>query len=320
MSQKNEQTHLKSLLKKYLRGESTVQENEAIDSWYHLLGTGTDSISPLESAERKQELNLEIKQFLNHHALGIKKRRREFQYIRYAAILLMIVAAGLVIRNTSVHHKKENKEVVFQSSDEAAKLVTLTDGSKVLLNVGSSLTIAKSFGDSIREVRLRGEAFFEIAKDAKHPFIVHSGDLKTSVLGTSFNINAYDDLDHIKIAVLTGKVRVSKNEQLLANGMTKGATLSFHKTTGKGTIKMEDAGYIAMWRDSKLNIENATLTEIARQLQRYYHIGVTFDKKLDNGKRYSIRFDREPANRVMEILSILTKRKFSYKTNQITIR
>lgn len=320
MSHTNKESGLKHLLEKYLQGQSSVKENQAIEDWYDQLGKGDHKVPPLESSKRKAELKLEIKQYLINRIVDRTTRKRAFQYFKYAAIFLLLIGGALIGRNVTINSKKDRHDIIFESSDKTAKLITLKDGSSVLLNVGSSLTVSKDFGDSIRQVRLTGEAFFEIAKDTKHPFIVQAGKLKTKVLGTSFNINAYEDLDQIKVGVLTGKVQVSTADGLLASGMTKGKVLFFNKNSGTTTLKTEQTDYIAIWRDSKLNIESATIREIASQLQRYYHVKVNYDNSFDNEKRYSIRFDREPADRVMEILSILTKKKFTYKTDQITIK
>jgi len=320
MSHTNKESGLKHLLEKYLQGQCSVKENQAIEDWYDQLGKGDHKAPPLESSKRKAELKLEIKQYLINRIVDRTTRKRAFQYFKYAAIFLLLIGGALIGRNVTINSKKNRHDIIFESSDKTAKLITLKDGSSVLLNVGSSLTVSKDFGDSIRQVRLTGEAFFEIAKDTKHPFIVQAGKLKTRVLGTSFNINAYEDLDQIKVGVLTGKVQVSKADGLLASGMTKGKVLFFNKNSGTTTLKTEQTDYIAIWRDSKLNIESATIREIASQLHRYYHVKVNYDNSFDNEKRYSIRFDREPADRVMEILSILTKKKFTYKTDQITIK
>ncbi|WP_443947118.1 FecR family protein [Pedobacter sp. AW1-32] len=320
MSQKNKQTALKTVLKKYIKNEATPEEQAAVNLWYENLGTNDNSVPALADETHKNALSISIKQHLLRKVFDKKKHERQFTYLKYAAIFLLLIGVGVNSRKFFLAPAKNNHEIVFRSNDKAAKEITLKDGSKILLNVGSELTVSKEFGDSIREVSLKGEAFFAVAKDKKHPFVIRSGILKTQVLGTSFNVNAYDEMAHIKISVLTGKVKVAKNNKVLASGLTRGNVLSFNKKTETVALKIERSDYISPWRDSKLYIDNANLTEIAKQLQRYYHITVHFDTQLDTGKRYTIRFNREPANQIMEILSRLTKRKFTYQSNQITIK
>ena len=325
MSDKNKQKELKAVLKKYLKDEKDVALHSAVDSWYHTIGSVTEEAPLLNDPDSKAELAENIKLYLAHQIHPAKKYWFSTTYLKYAAAVLLMLSTGILGYSYLGQWKQASKkEITLFSDRHKQKQLLLPDGSKVLLNVGTELTLAKDFGESQRKVSLRGEAFFEVAKDKNKPFIIQSGTLSTRVLGTSFNINAYPDMDKIKIAVLTGKVMVAKNvagiEETLAPGMTKGATLSFYKTTGKTELKTEDTELFSFWKDNKLYIDNSTLSEIARQLERYYHLKVVFNTKTDQGKRYTIKFNKEPANRVMEILSILTKRKFSYQTNQITIK
>ncbi|KRT14230.1 hypothetical protein ASU31_20375 [Pedobacter ginsenosidimutans] len=324
MSQHKNQKALKSVLKKYLEKKANAKELEAVEKWYEELGKESHEDAHLNRADAIKNLGRSIKNNVLQKTLEHRKTRMKSRYIKYAAIFLLMISAGLTFYQQHHHSGIPETDINFKSSHQAAKEITLKDGSIILLNVGSELIVAKDFGERERNVALKGEGFFKIAKDKKKPFIIKSGVLKTIVVGTSFNINAYPDLDRIKIAVTTGKVRVSRKtlrgEEVLATGMTKNASLTFDKSTGSATVKTEDAALISSWKDNKLYIDNATVGEIATQLERYYHLNVVFNPKIDKGKRYTIRFNQEPANRVMEILSILTKTKFTYRTNQITIK
>ncbi|TCD26529.1 DUF4974 domain-containing protein [Pedobacter psychrodurus] len=324
MSQHKNQKALKSVLKKYLEEKANPQEAEAVENWYEELGKESDSTPYLNHAGAINNLSRLIKNNILQQILEQRKTKLRSQYIKYAAIFLLMISAGLIIFQSYHASRIPLADITFKSSHEAAKEITLKDGSIILLNVGSELIVAQDFGKYERNVSLQGEAFFKIAKDKRKPFIIKSGILKTTVVGTSFNINAYPDQDRIKIAVASGKVRIARKtaagEEVLAIGMTKDASLTFDKSTGSAALKTEDAALISSWKDNKLYIDNATISEIAKQLERYYHLKVVYNPKIDKGKRYTIRFNHEPANRVMEILSILTKTKFTYQTNQITIK
>ncbi|UKT63004.1 FecR family protein [Pedobacter mucosus] len=324
VSQNKNPKAIKSVFKKYLKEKATSTEHEAVNSWYEGLGKDSnESFNLNNQPEEIDNLGRSIKEHLIRHTKSNRKLVSLSIYIKYAAIFLLIVSAALTIRNKFYTDKLPNQERTFKSTDHAAKEITLTDGSIILLNVGSELIVAKNFGSHERNVSLKGEAFFKIAKNKLKPFIIKTGALRTTVVGTSFNINAYADLNRIKISVASGKVRVSKKtltgEEILATSMTRDASLSFEKSTGKTLLKIERCELISSWKDSKLYIDNATLSEIAKQLERYYHLKVVFNPKIDKGKRYTIRFNQEPANRIMEILSMLTKTKFTYQTKQITI-
>jgi len=324
MSQYKDQKALKSVLKKYLDQSASPAERAAVNSWYEGLGKENQDVPDLDQPDASHKLGRSIKMHLNRQILLSGKASPWLRYLKYAAVFLVLLGTGLFTYQKYHLPIKPEQEVTFKSTQHAAKEISLPDGSVVLLNVGSALTLASDFGTHERRVRLTGEAFFKIAKDKKKPFIIKSNVLTTTVLGTSFNINAYPDLDRIKIAVATGKVRVVRTtaagEEVLATGMTKDASLTFDKPTGAVTLKTEDASLLSSWKDNKLYLDNLTLSEIAKQLERYYHLKVVFNPALDKGKRYTVRFNQEPANWVMEILSLLTKTKFTYQTNQITIK
>lgn len=324
MSLDKNQKELKSVLKRYLDEKTSQEETDAVNNWYEELGRENHEISHLNQPDAVNDLGKSIKKHLIQKVLKQKKTSFRSSYFKYAAILVLLIGAGLGIFHQLNTVEPVLADIIFRSGNKTAKEITLKDGSKVLLNVGSELIVNKDFGVHERNVTLSGEAFFKISKNRHKPFIIKSGLLKTTVIGTSFNINAYPDLERIKIAVASGKVMVTKKtvtgDVVIAGGMTKNTTLTFDKQTGNTSIKTEDTGLISSWKDSKLYIDNLTISEIAKQLERYYHLKVIISNEVNNNRRYTIRFDREPANRVMEILSILTKTKFTYQTNLITIK
>jgi len=325
MSDKNKQQELKAILKKYINNEASDEEREAVNSWYKNVGSANDEVPALNNPALKDKLSSDIKIHLREEILGKKKYWSISSPGKYAAACLLLITLGLWGYSYVTHPKKSGKkDIVILSGKGAQKKLTLPDGSEIMLNVGSKLVISKDFGEEYREVTLVGEAFFNVAKDHIKPFIIHSGMLKTRVVGTSFNINAYPDLEKIKIAVLTGKVKVSGTiagrNKILAMGITKGETLSFYKSTQVSDLKKEDTDLITSWRLNKLYIDNATVQDIARQLERYYQIKVVYAGTADAKDRYSIRFNNESMNGVLQILSLLTKKKFAYHANQITIK
>ncbi|WP_040626506.1 FecR family protein [Mucilaginibacter paludis] len=324
MSNKKNQQELKAILTKYINSQASLEEQEAVNSWYQSLGVGDEQDPALNDAVLKDKLKQSIQLYLRRKITGSNHWLRP-HYLKYAAACLLLITAGIVIysRVTALRESAKKEIVLFTGRGEHKQL-HLADGSEVLLNVGSKLVISKDFGDKRRDVTLIGEAFFKVAKNPDKPFFIHSGNLETRVVGTSFNINAYPDLEKIKVAVLTGKVKVSGmvngHNKILAQGMTKGATLSFYKATGNTELKIEDTELLTAWSSNKLYIDNATISDIARQLQRYYNIKVVNTVAANLKDRYTISFGKESMKVVLQTLSVLTRRKFVYADNQITIK
>lgn len=306
MSDKNSEQELKDILKKYLNNQTSQIEREAVDLWYESL----DFETPREGSFKANEPIV----------LSKGKSTKMIWYAAAAAILMAFTFTWLYRETTYV----PLKDTIISTSQTERKQVKLKDGTEVVLNSGSELIVTGDFGDQFRKVELKGEAFFKVAKNPDRPFIIQSGKLRTQVLGTSFNISAYPTRERFKIAVLTGRVKVSKTagkyEKVLADNMTENQTFSFFKKTERVEWNTEDAAQITSWRDNRLYIDNASIRDIAELLQGFYHIEVKDYSKSNEQDRYTILFNGESMKEVLGILTHLTKSEFRYVHNRITIK
>ncbi|MBV4358892.1 FecR family protein [Pinibacter aurantiacus] len=158
------------------------------------------------------------------------------------------------------------------------KLV-LPDGSKVWLNAASSITFPTQFATQERRVSITGEAYFEIAADAARPFYVKAKETDVKVLGTSFNINAYDDESEIATTLLIGAVMVSvgSRSQRLQPGQqaqSKGEELLLQKNI--------DTEAVVAWKEGYFNFQDMRLQAVMRQLERWYGIEVAYEGAVHN--------------------------------------
>ncbi|HTI11010.1 MAG TPA: FecR domain-containing protein [Puia sp.] len=152
--------------------------------------------------------------------------------------------------------------------------VTLPDGTKVWLNSSSSLSYPTSFTGGQRQVEMTGEAYFEVAHDAKKPFIVKADKEDITVLGTNFNINAYADEPALKATLLEGSVRVSNTSGKVL--ITPGQQASvLHNTTRISTVSVNVEDVIA-WKNGYFNFDNVDLQTVMRQLARWYDVEVKY--------------------------------------------
>lgn len=150
----------------------------------------------------------------------------------------------------------------------------LPDGSKVWLNAASSLKYPVAFTGSERRVEITGEAYFEIAKDVNKPFRVQLNNMEVEVLGTHFNINAYDDEESVRTTLLEGKVKIkaADQQQLLAPGqqarLAPGGKLKI-----SNDVNLEET---VAWKDGNFQFENSDIKSVMRQLARWYDVEVTY--------------------------------------------
>lgn len=153
--------------------------------------------------------------------------------------------------------------------------VNLPDGTRVWLNAASSIKFPTTFAHlSQRKVELQGEAYFEVAKNKKLPFIVHTEEQQVEVLGTHFNINSYDDESEVKTTLLEGSVKVSAgNVMFLKPGQQ--ATLSDH-SAGKIKIGPADIDQVMAWKNGFFHFEKENLHSVLRQISRWYDIDLVY--------------------------------------------
>ena len=157
--------------------------------------------------------------------------------------------------------------------------ITLSDGSQVWLNAGSSVTYPVAFVGSDRKVSINGEAYFEVAHDATKPFVVSKGEINVQVLGTHFNVNAYDDEPTVRVTLLEGSVKVNKGSNSLMIKPGEQAVLSRDPVaTGSRLITkgLVDPDEVMAWKNGLFDFENDDLPTVMRQLSRWYDADVEY--------------------------------------------
>jgi transmembrane sensor len=196
------------------------------------------------------------------------------------------------------------------------KQFTLTDGTRVWLNADSKLSYPEKFRGGTRDVTLSGEAYFEVKHDERKPFIIHTLHTTTQVLGTTFNVSAYQENKNIEITVVTGKVGVrasgsSERENVLFVTPNQQAVYDKARNTLHRNLVGNALETIA-WKEGKLNYRSTLLPEIIAELQRKYNVDIHTGKNL-NTCTLSVDFNDEPLNKVLNILAELVQGKVDYK-------
>lgn len=199
-------------------------------------------------------------------------------------VLIGIVSAFYFYAGPESNIQLQSSSIVYKSSKaafgEKRKLI-LEDSTVVFLNSGSEFRYPENFSKNTREVYLSGEAFFKVSKDKNRPFIVNSGDVKTTVLGTSFNVQAFQDQSDVKITVVSGKVRVNLASDYQMNKgsilLTKNLEARYSKDKGQITRYETDASSAVLWKDNVLNFNNQSLTDIAVALERWFNVEIVIE-------------------------------------------
>lgn len=192
--------------------------------------------------------------------------------------------------------------------------IVLADGTKVYLNAVSSIKYPTQFNGDQRIVELDGEAYFEVAKNKNKPFIVKSGDQDIEVLGTHFNVHAYDNESVVKTTLLEGSVAVSyKNQKaILKPGQQSNVSDKFSKIT----VKQVDTEAAIAWKNGRFKFDNADLKTVMRQLERWYGIKVQY-----RGDVPDVRFNGGTFmnKNLSEVLKVLELSNIKFKVEGKTI-
>jgi len=217
-------------------------------------------------------------------------------WIGYAATLLVMLGIGgyfLNIPTIKTDHTLATVAVIIEKTNPRGvrSKIMLPDSSVVYLGAGSSISFPERFAAKERTLNLRGEAFFEITKNPKRPFVIHTGEIQTTVLGTSFKITAFKD-NPISVEVTTGKVRVARKEH------TKVAELAV-LTPGEGVVWDKknakeihtDISTVKAWAKGEISFKNRSLSQIAAELENAYDVKISFAQSANPHKRFSLSVD-----------------------------
>lgn len=197
--------------------------------------------------------------------------------------------------------------------------LVLADGSKVWLNAASSIRFPTAFTGKERDVQITGEAYFEVAHNAKMPFHVKVNNMDVAVLGTHFNINAYDDEGVMKTTLLEGSVKVSAGNKsvMIAPGEQAQIADSTDKIDIKKNVDLEE---VVAWKNGKFIFQDADIQSIMRQLVRWYNITVSYGGNITNEEFEGVI----PRNvNISQILNMLEKAggiKFEIEGRNIIVK
>ncbi|MDO6605652.1 FecR family protein [Arenibacter palladensis] len=201
----------------------------------------------------------------------------------------------------------------------------LADGTIVYVNSGSVLRYPTNFAASTsRRVYLKGEAFFKVAEDKEHPFIVNSGSVNVRVLGTEFNVSAYDEDLETSTVLVSGSVQlydsISDNKKQTNVQLVPGERGTWNREQMNFKMDKVDTSIYTSWVQGKLIFRDMPFRQISKQLERRYNVTiVNTDSDLDNNT-FSANFEEETIEEILEILDRTYGIEYSIKDNQIIIK
>lgn len=268
-----------------------------------------------------------------------KQRRFSYGIIGLAASLLLLIVLKFALPKNKAELLPEKENTVSTNCGSKSK-ITLPDGSSVWLNADSKISYPKSFGADTREVFLMGEAYFDVAHDAGHPFIIHSGDIDVRVLGTAFNVRNYKNEKSIEVSLIRGKIELSMKGQIenkiLLNPSQKlviSKTASQPDVEGKAVenegpknlftlthVNVRDSLVAeTSWMENKAVFINRQLDDIMEELDRRFNTNTIFKDEDVKKYRYTIYTNDFNLKEIMEVLKLSKGFTYQLSNDEIII-
>lgn len=315
--------HYIQLFAKYLQGKASKDEIETLDTLlrndrkiHYFFENALETADPTLDEATTARIYGHI-----HSAIpSAKKRvvlqpfwRKAMQWVAIFALPLLSALAVYYLTRDSVH-EYGNPITITAANGEKAE-ITLADGSRVWLNSGSSLTYDSHFNHKERGVFLNGEAYFEVTKDEKRPFIVKTHEMDVQALGTAFNVSAYDTESAVSSVLIEGRIKVTASGQ--ERVLTENERATFDKNSHRLVTDKVYASDFVEWKNGNIYFDNQSFEEIARTLTRVFNVEIRFASEQLRPIRFSGTLGSSSIRNALDILSLTSAMR--YEMNGTTI-
>jgi transmembrane sensor len=314
---------IREYAEKWLNGSISEAEKAIFEQWYN---APTPELLPLDEEGGEEELREEIFARIRRdtqeegNILSRGRSRRAFilRLTSLAAACTVLVIGvwqwGAKTKTPVPGNVPDHSQAPGIAARAAGytRQLTLPDGSTAVLHADSKLDSPLTFSGGTREVSLSGEAYFDIRHDGKRPFIIHTGAIRTTVLGTAFNIKAYPGSGKITISLVRGKLRVENNSRILAI-LTPDHQLTCDATAGEGRQDSVNASaVIADWTRQDMAFEDLSFESVVQVLHRRYGVSIGFRNPALQKCRIKAFFNgTESLEKVLDVLCIISNATWS---------
>lgn len=312
------------IVNKYLRGETSETEVAEIFKW---IEAAPENRKDFIDYKKVWALTAKGNENESHawRLLFVPRFRKQklfktyLQIAKYAAILLIVFGTGITMQYIGLGIDKE--KLVYQKCTSIfAPLgqmtnVELPDGTKVMLNSGSCLTYNGNFSYGERFVSLNGEAYFDVAKDQAHPFIVQTSLLNFKVHGTTFNIEAYTDENLVNTTLIEGSLGVMDkgNQELLL--LEPGQKVHFDALDPNIIVTNVNTEIYTSWKEGLITFRNEKLKDIARKLERWYNVKIVIKNPgLGEEAYFGTIMKNKPIDQILVVLQLTSSLKYKIIT------
>ncbi len=358
---------LKELLRKYRDNACTPEELEKLKSWfsdrkheslikyslYKELENYTAPAQPSPTFDSKRVFE-QIQSKINESSstgetTPVEHNRRPgmIRILKFAAVIIPAFLLGGVLSHFLISDKPVQEIVTttaIKSPFGARSEVVLPDGSTVWLNAGSEITYSSDFNKKGRDVKLSGEGYFKVAKNAEMPFRVKTGDLSIQAIGTEFNVKSYDDEDIIETTLVEGKIAIRQNQKqknsVYLEPHQKAIYVKYNKnltvrnlkpvqenkegnlTLKKGKIYIAekiDPEPVIAWKENRLIIKGEELNTLAVKLERKYDVKFVFESEALKKFRFTGTLENETLTQVLDVIKLSAPLEYKLQGKSVLV-
>lgn len=317
---------INTVLKRYINGLYTRKDAyrilELLRTHQHTKEVNEEMDLVWQSAPIKEPTTLQHEQYTTEARKllsRIRKEEKEFSFVsllKYAAVIVFVLSVGLGIYHfTGITHIPQIAYTEIQVKNGEHKRITLPDGTKVILNAGSYMKYPEQFTPDSRGIEMDGEAFFEVVHDEEKPFIVSTKDASVKVLGTSFNVKAYDVDEQILVSVRSGKVQVDLTDAMMR--LLPDEQLVFSRKDGEIQKRNESARHATVWIDGGLYFNKTPIRNVVKELERMYNCEIELSGTKPYDNYIYGEHDNKSLESVLKSIQYTTDIKYRKEGNKI---
>lgn len=280
---------------KYMRFKTNVTDSDAV---YKKLWT------------RIQENNFPV----------LRQRRHRYITVFYKIAAVMLLLLGISGLYFLTQKFSQENLIVVQTGYQSIKTIELPDGTIVKVGSNSILTYPEQFKKDLRRVEMNGQCFFDVTKDLRKPFIVHTSNMDVTVLGTQFEVFSFEKEKMAETTLLSGKVKVNT----ISSGQKENHSVTLHpnqkivlnKTNGSIHVEEINADKYLSWQEAGiLSFENESLSVIVPRLEQWFGCKIIYPETNPDNLRITLKVRKETIDEVVYLISLSTKYKYRQHAN-----
>jgi transmembrane sensor len=325
---------IKQLIATSLAGEANTQQEAQLQAW---ISESQENARQFEAYKKiyalsdkhytknqYHDLKIDIDHEWNHFTQRIQntaasnsrklQNDRQPAWLKIAASLLILVASAFVIN----YLISKNENVRIETAGQT-QTITLPDGSEVTINRYSSISYSQDFGAEARAVTLTGEAFFNITPNTEKPFTIQANRTSVEVVGTSFNVRAYDSLDETTVIVKTGVVKFYIPGLRKELRLTAGQKGVYGKNTERLICVTNDDPNFLAWNTKEIAFSDTDLKTVVETLNRAYNAHIIISADVPDNCVVTVKFDHQSLEAVLRVLETTLNLTYKIDSDKIEI-